>query len=178
MRPRRFIFTRSGRTLCLLAILACGANPTEAADHAEQPADGAVWRTVSNGTLDKLRGGFDMGAGLMVSFGITRAVYINGALVTETSLSLGELSQLTPAQAAQLNGQIAGLNLVQNGPGNSVSGTLMNMGAGTIIQNTLNNQQINVQTMINASSNGLGLVRSMNTQGTIDDALAHSVTPR
>lgn len=175
--PRPMILSKRGRNLCLFAILAILAYFSDRAD-AGQPADSNLWRTVSNSTLDKLRGGFDIGAGLQVSFGITRTVYINGALITETTLSLGELSQLTPAQAAQLNGQIAGLNLVQVGTGNSVPSAVANLGAGTVIQNTLNNQQINVQTLINASSNGLGIVRSMNAQGTIDDALARAIAPR
>lgn len=171
------LVTKRGRNLCLFAILAILAYFSDRAD-AGQPADNSLWRTVSDRTLAKLRGGFDIGAGLQVSFGITRTVYINGALITETTLSLGELSQLTPAQAAQLNGQLAGLNLVQVGPGNSVPSAVANLGAGTVIQNTLNNQQINVQTLINASSNGLGMVRSMNVQGTIDDALARAIAPR
>lgn len=175
--PRPMILSKRGRNLCLFAILAILAYFSDRAD-AGQPADNNLWRTVSNSTLDKLRGGFDIGGGLQVSFGITRTVYINGALITETTLSLGELSQLTPAQASQLNGQLAGLNLVQVGPGNSAPSAVANMGAGTVIQNTLSNQQINVQTLISASSNGLGMVRNMNVQGTIDDALARAIAPR
>jgi hypothetical protein len=130
---------------------------------------------VSESTLAQLRGGFDLG-GLMVSFGITRAVYVNGALLTETTLNLGQLSQLTPVQAAQVGSQIGAVNLVQNGPGNSVTPGLT--GAGTIIQNTLNNQNIDVRTMINASSNGLGMVRGLNSLRTLNDALAGSVGGR
>ncbi|WP_367850075.1 hypothetical protein [Rhodoferax sp. WC2427] len=180
MRTRPFIFTKWGRNLCIaavLVILSYFSDRSEAAEPLQKPADGSLWHTVSDHTLDQLRGGFDLGGGLLVSFGISRAVYINGALMTETTLNLGELSKLTPAQAVQLNGQLSGLNLVQNGPGNSVPANLANIGAGTIIQNTLNNQQINVQTMINASSNGLGMVRNMNAQGTIHDALTRAAMP-
>ena len=62
---------------------------------------------ISDNALDRLRGGFDIGGGLMVNFGITRAVYINGDLVTQTTLNFGNLTGLTTAQASQLNEQIA-----------------------------------------------------------------------
>lgn len=180
MRNRSLLFTKRGRALCMFAILAIlsyFSDKSEAAEQVLRPADSGIWHTVSDRVLDKLRGGFDVGGGLLVSFGITRTVYINGALMSETTLNLGGLSQLTPAQALQLNGQLNGMNLVQNGPGNSVPGNLSNIGMGTIIQNTLNNQQINVQTMINASSNGAGLVRNINAQGTINDALTRAAIP-
>lgn len=180
MRTQSLIFGRRGPSLCMLTILAVLgylSDKAAAGEQLQQPIDSGIWHTVSDRMLDQLRGGFNIGGGLLVSFGITRTVYINGALVTETTLNLGELSQLTPAQALQLNGQLSGLNLVQNGPGNSVAGNPAHIGTGTIIQNTLNNQQINVQTIINASSNGQGMARSMNAQGTINDALARAAMP-
>lgn len=180
MRTRSLIFSKRGRTLCLLTILVIlsyFSDASEAAEPVQQPANSGMWQPVSKQTLDRLRGGFDAGGGLLVSFGITRTVYINGALVTQTTFNLGGLSQLTPAQAMQLNSQLNGLNLVQNGPGNSAMVSPANTGAGTVIQNTLNNQQISVQTIINASSNGQGMVRSMNAQGTINDALARAAMP-
>ena len=180
MRSSCLLFTKWGRTLCIFAILVTQSyfsDRSEAAEPLQKPAESGTWHTVSDRTLEQLRGGFDVGGGLLVSFGITRTVYINGALVTETTLNIGQLSQLTSAQALQLKGQLNGLNLVQNGPGNSVPANLANIGAGTVIQNTLNNQQINVQTMINASSNGLGMIRSMNAQGAINDALTRAAMP-
>jgi hypothetical protein len=45
---------------------------------AQQPGE-SIWITASDRTLDKMRGGFDLGAGLMVSFGISRAVYITAS---------------------------------------------------------------------------------------------------
>ena len=132
---------------------------------------------VGDQTLDSLRGGFRMGEGLLVSFGITRAVYINGALMTETTLQVGRMADM------------------QNGPGNSFApGSSPNPGtpsgagstitsvaggmAGTIIQNSLNNQHISNQTIVNAHSNGLGMVRSLNLYGTLNDAIQQSVGQR
>lgn len=62
----------------------------------------ASWKPVAQERLDDLRGGFDVGAGLQVSFGIERAVFINGALVVATSLTIPDVSRITAAQASQL----------------------------------------------------------------------------
>jgi hypothetical protein len=173
-RALSFLQTRWGRAVCVMALVILYADNSDAATPAAEANDGAVWHTVSEARLDTLRGGFDTG-GLLVSFGITRAVYVNGALLTETTLNLGQLSQLSPAQATQLGSQIAGLSLVRNGPGNTASlDSAMSSGIagalpGVIVQNTLNNQSINVQTMINATSNGLGILRSMNSARTLTD---------
>ncbi|MEJ8855270.1 hypothetical protein WKW79_11860 [Variovorax robiniae] len=134
-----------------------------------------VWMAVSDNKLDDLRGGFDLGSGLLVSFGITRAVYVNGDLVTQTTLDFGNLTNLTPAQAAQLNTQLRTLNLVQIGPGNVVDPSI-NLGAGgTIVQNTLNDQHINNQTIINASSNSMGTMKALNSMATISDAVTRGL---
>lgn len=165
------------RALGLLAGLVVAIGQAAAADPTLAPADDGLWRTVSNRQLEQMRGGFDVG-GLRVSFGITRAVYINGALVTQNTLNVGDLSRMTSAQAARLNSQIAELNLVQNGPGNHVSADLSSLGKGLIIQNTLNNQNINAQTIINASSNGLSLIRTMKLQETLDGAIQRAIGAR
>jgi hypothetical protein len=133
---------------------------------------------VSNQQLDHMRGGFDPGNGLLVSFGISRAVYINGNLVTQTTLDFGHLTDLTAAQAAQLNKQLASLNLVQNGPGNTVQAQQGGGNFGTIIQNTLNNQHIVNTTIINATTNSLGMVKNLNTLSTLNEALTGAVGSR
>jgi alpha/beta superfamily hydrolase len=139
-------------------------------------ADSALWTAVDDSTLDAMRGGFDFGAGLMVSFGIERAVTINGVLVTSTTINVGDLTRVTPEQAAQVNRQAAAMNLVQNGPGNTVTLSGSELSApGTIIQNTLNNQHIQSQTVINASSNALGLMKTLNTLTSLREALSNSV---
>ena len=62
----------------------------------------AAWEPVAAERLEALRGGFDVGAGLQVSFGIDRAVLINGQLVVSTSLNIPDVSQITAAQANKL----------------------------------------------------------------------------
>src|SRR5205085_7014084 len=50
--------------------------------------------------LDRMRGGFVTDTGLQISFGIERAVYINGSLVTTTSLNVSDLGKVAGGQAA------------------------------------------------------------------------------
>ncbi|MEJ8845947.1 hypothetical protein [Variovorax rhizosphaerae] len=134
-----------------------------------------VWMAVSDTKLDDLRGGFDLGSGLLVNFGITRAVYVNGDLVTHTTLDFGNLTSLSPAQAAQLNAQLRALNLVQIGPGNVVDPSVAVGAGGTIVQNTLNDQHIVNQTVINASSNALSTMKGLNSMATISDAVTRGL---
>jgi hypothetical protein len=195
-------------------------------------APGQVWQSVSDATLDSQRGGFFFGGGLDVSFGITRSVFINGELVTETVLNISRINDITPAWAARLREELQSITLVQNGPGNTfVAGTastsipppaatssgapnstfssaagstgssnantpsttstnpttaplptsvavtsaIGGVATGTVIQNTLNNQQILHQTIINATSNGLGMLRLSSLHNTLSEAIRQSV---
>lgn len=61
----------------------------------------AGWKPVAQEKLDDMRGGFEM-PGLQVSFGIERAVYINGDLVVATSINIPDVSRITADQAARL----------------------------------------------------------------------------
>jgi len=132
---------------------------------------------VSDQTLDSQRGGFDLGAGLLVSFGITRAVFINGELATQTTLNFGQLDKITAGQAAELGRQLSALNLVQNGPGNTVEAPIGGMG-GTVIQNTLNDQRIANHTVINVQTNGMSLLKELNTAATLNEGIARAVGGR
>ena len=140
-----------------------------------------VWLAASDQTLDTLRGGFDLGLGLMVSFGISRAVYINGQLITSTTFQVGDLASLTPPQAAVLSQQISTqtqAQVVKNGSGNSVELSMGAIPLATYIQNTVNNQTIRSQTIIDATSNGMGMVKGMNLQATINEAIANAIATR
>jgi len=164
--------------LCGLALASASQAQRLPAQPAE-PRQGSVWLAESDQALDRLRGGFDMGSGLLVSFGISRMVFINGQLVTTTSFQLGELGQLTPAQAQALGQQIAPQGqLVQNGPGNSVDAQAGPAPLATYIQNTLNNQLISSQTVIQASTSGLSLVKGLNLQSTLNDSISSAIRNR
>jgi hypothetical protein len=104
--------------ICTLAASCSFAASNSAMSETHQPA-GSVWMAVSDDALDDMRGGFDFGGGLVLNFGIDRAVYINGALVTSTSITFNNLSDLKPEQLALLNKYAPVVNLIQNGPGNT-----------------------------------------------------------
>lgn len=183
MNTARIPFARTGLGLCLWLAAASVMTPAQAAgpgpDDADTPrASAGVWMTVGNETLDSMRGGFDPGNGLLVSFAITRAVYINGSLVTQTTLDFSHLTDLTAAQSTQLGKQLASMNLIQNGPGNTAQALPNGASVGTIVQNTLNNQQIRSQTVIDASSNSLGMMKNLNTLGSLNSALNAAIGSR
>ena len=208
--------SRYGTVLCLLCV--AGAAQVRADPLNAVPPD-QVWMAASDGQLSELRGGFQLGEGLMVSFGISRVAYINDRLVASTSLNLGHLNWLTAQQAGRLSQQMpvqpersvaaqplswtvsagaapqsplavqealsaplisaaqgavqpqAGLQAqwVQNGPGNVFQ--VLDLPWATVIQNSLNDQLLRTQTTINVSSNGLGVLRDLNWQNTLDIAL-------
>lgn len=183
------------RTRTCVGVLLCTAMGNALAQPLEEVSAGSVWQAVGNQRLDALRGGFNMGNGLMVSFGITSAVFINGALVTETTLNINRLADLSSSEIAQLGQKLNTLSLVQNGPGNTMASnaaaapnksgsanatvsSIAGAAGGTIIQNTLNNQHILYQTTVNASSNGLGMVRTGNLQNTLTEAIQQSIGQR
>jgi len=160
--------------LCAFFTLgACQAQPPTA-----QPEQ-RTWLAASNLTLDQLRGGFDVGSGLAVSFGISRAVVVNGQLVTSTLFQVADIGKLTSAQA-QVLGQQAGLQalVIQNGPGNAIAAGAASTPLAIYVQNTLNNQTIHTETVIQATSNSLGMVKSLNLQATINDAINSAIRSR
>ncbi|WP_394781064.1 hypothetical protein [Undibacterium sp.] len=133
------------------------------------------WAAVGEERLDESRGGFDAG-GLVMSFGIERAVYINGNLVTTTSFNISDVGKISTDQMKTLSSQAAAMGLVQNGPGNSFQLTSGNGSLpGSVIQNTLNNQNIKSTTVINATTNSLNLIRGINTLDTFTNAVSGSL---
>ena len=157
---------------------AAAADPTppKGPAHANPLGDRAV--AVNERSLDKVRGGFTTPAGLQMSFGIERAVYVNGALVTTTTLNFSDLGKITGGQSAVASA-VAGtgnLTLFQNGPGNTfIAGPISAATAGTIVQNTLNDQKIQSITSINAAVNSLQMVRDQNFQSSLRGALIDSL---
>jgi hypothetical protein len=133
---------------------------------------------VDPAVLDEFRGGFETVTGLAVSLGIERIVTINGNVAERSQLELGDLGSLTSG-ATRLSADAAGrLNLIQNGHGSYNVQLGPSMLGGTVIQNSLNDQLINNQTIINASVNARGLLQSMNFQSTLNNALNTAVTGR
>ena len=135
------------------------------------------WAPVSAQRLDDLRGGFDTGTGLLVSFGIERAVSVNDNPIISTSFNIPNVANLTPEQAKLATAALSTVNLVQIGPGNSYQpGNLGPLNLGLTIQNTLSDQNIRTQTVINTSVNSLAMLKLANLQGVLNDALVNAVS--
>lgn len=159
------------------------ASDADAAPSAEptskRPSTVFATAPVDPSRLDTMRGGFITNDGLKVSFGIERAVYINGNLVTTTTLNVSELGKMSggaaPASTISSPAAQGTLAVIQNGAGNM---TVSNAGAsaiGTVIQNNLNDQKIQTLTVINAVVNSLQVVRSMNLQQSMRNAVIDSL---
>jgi hypothetical protein len=199
--------------VALWGVTPAWADPAASATQAE-----SVWLAASDAQLGALRGGFQVGEGLMVSFGISRVAYINDRLVASSTLNLGDLNRLTAMQAGRLSQQLPlrpaasataqppafqetqppplgralqgaeppqvligpqttpQAQVIQNGPGNVVQA--LDLPWATVIQNSLSEQLLRSQTVINVSTNGLGALRYLNLQNTLDIALRTRPTLR
>lgn len=159
-------------TLCLL--VSQGHSNLKAAERTLfEPAQ---WRPASNDQLDKARGGFNLDSGLNVSFGIIRTVTINGDLVSQTRFDLPDITSISPDQARLVNTALGHTGVIQSGSGNFIDpATVMGLNGGTVIQNSLNDQQIQTLTVINTGVNSLALLKSINTQDVLTDALVRAV---
>src|SRR4029077_11376028 len=62
---------------------------------------------ISDATLDEMRGGFTTTSGLEVTFGIERALYVNGELISTTSLNVVNLGNVSVTPVAQVIADVA-----------------------------------------------------------------------
>jgi hypothetical protein len=154
----------------MLAVTLCGYTvAADAQDVLAQRVAGFGF-PVANARLDAVRGGFDLGNGLQASLGIERAVYVDGNLVTYTSVNIPDLAHVTTQQAMALASALSTVN-VQNGPGNTFDPSSMgSTTAATVIQNTLNNQTIRNLTTLNVAVNTLGAFRDQGLQQALQAA--------
>ncbi|MGJ7486474.1 hypothetical protein ACSFA2_14515 [Variovorax sp. LT2P21] len=107
-------------TLGLFISLSLGATASAAADAGARPgARNTTWMTVGDDTLAAMRGGFDLGGGVMVSFGISRVVTVNGVVLSSTSFQLPDLGRITAAQIAAFERYLGSTSVVQVGSGNT-----------------------------------------------------------
>lgn len=147
---------------------------------APQPAaanDVTAWVPVSEQALDATRGGFDLGNGLLASFGIDRAVYVNGNLVTSTSFNVPDIAHMTAGQAAAMSAALNSVSVTQVGPNNTFDPSSLGnkVSAATVVQNTLNNQNIQSITTLNTSVNTLNAFRQANFQDALQAAQLQSL---
>lgn len=167
------------RILCLCVLLMAGlpALGGDAAVENKKSFAAEAWTALSDEHLDTLRGGFEVNTGLSVSFGFLRTISINGDLVSETRFTLPDLSHISADQAQAVREALAGAHIVQNGAGNSVgtNNTQQGFPAMTVVQNSLDHQAIQSLTVVDAGVNSLGILKTMNVQSILRDALLGAV---
>ncbi len=153
-------------------------------DHVDSPPPLLVAladRSLDAESLDDVRGGFDLeGSNLKFSFGIERAVFINGELVAHTVLNLRDLQWTVGGGGAATLQLPAGaavdaVSVIQNGGGNSFAAQVNPNLVGTVIQNTLNDQKIQNVTTINAAVNSAQLLHSISVQSAVQNGLVNSL---
>lgn len=133
------------------------------------------WVAVDAATLDQQRGGFTTPDGLALSLGIERLVAINGEVRSRTSFQVADLGSLTEEQARQTGAALSAVKLIQNGGDNIYLATLGDATVGgTVIQNSLSDQRIESRTVINASVNSMALLKAINFNGNVSDAIARA----
>jgi hypothetical protein len=146
---------------------------------AAAPSAAEGWTPVTDAQLARLRGGFTTAAGLQMSLGIERLVSINGEIVARTRVDISDLNHLSGEQLRQTREALSSVKLIQNGGDNIYqAGTSANAGGGMVIQNTLNDQLIRSQTVISSTVNSASLLKTINFQGSVSDALARAVGTR
>lgn len=170
------------RRLCVLGGIAFSG--LAAAQGASAPAAGAtlapthVWQPVSDQRLADVRGGFDDGRGLVVSFGLERLVFVGGSLVSSSSVKIPDVAHITRQQAEALAAAAGAVNVIQIGPGNTVDPTVLRQAAGlgaTVIQNSLDNQNIQSLTRLDVTLSGLGLLNGVDLQGSLQSAMSSRI---
>lgn len=166
-------------------LLACHAGPGIAA-HASVAApvdlpvrvDTSAWVAVDAGKLARMRGGFIDASGLEVSLGIERLVTLNGNIVSRTALTIPDIATLSADQAREAESALSSINLVRSGSDTmTLPPTVTSVPGATLIQNSMDGQHIDSHTVINSSVNTLGLLTSLNFQGSLGDAIARSARP-
>jgi hypothetical protein len=153
-----------------LALLSGGAQATAGtAGPAER------WVPVDEGQLAHMRGGFSLPSGLQVSLGIERLVSINGDIIARTSFDISNLNSLGAEQLQQTREALSSVKLIQNGHDNIYrAGDASGVIGGVVIQNTLNDQSIRSQTVINSTVNSASLLKTLNFQASLSDALTRA----
>ena len=149
--------------------------------HAAHPLSGFEdCPMLADSELDQMRGGFEMSSGgspLSFSFGIERATFLNGQLVSTTTIAIPTFPFALNAQGAGATAFIP-INVIQNGDGNVIAlQGVQNMPASfiTMIQNSKDNQVIGTTTVINASITSRDFLRSLAVQTSLNQMVFKSV---
>ncbi len=127
--------------------------------------------SVDDGVLGDTRGGISLGGDLDIAIGLTRSASINGVEQFSSSVSVDGLDSASLAALGDVS-----TVLIQNGAGNSVNPAALEAlsgGFATIIQNTLDGQQIEAMNVFDiAIGNVESVSRGINAADVVADSLA------
>jgi hypothetical protein len=153
------------RMSLVLAAAALGGSLEALGDESALVEAAAVPETA----LDGLRGGFDIPANLHASLQLERLVTANGEQIAHLSADIADIGHMTVTDAEAL-AHAAGTLVIQGGPNNAFN--LMELGpAATVIQNTLNDQQLVSVTTLNVQVNSQAAFREMAFHDGLRDGL-------
>ena len=168
--------TRLTRAALLgLVVAVVGALPATAADGGGATPPALLGTPVAQETLDKARGGFEIAGGLNLALGIERVVSVNGEVLSRTNIAIPDLSAMTAEQARLAHDALGAAKVIQLGNHNFVAGDIGLANGATLLQNTLNGQDIRAATTISSSVNSMSLLKDMNFQSTIRDGVIRAV---
>lgn len=156
------------RFIVMLPLLMAGLVCHGLAHAQDARTDAGLGPPVVFDRLEALRGGFELPSGLQASFGFERVVYLNGELVATARVSIPDIGAITPEQARAL-ANARQTTLLQVGQGNTFDSASTN--GGLVIQNTMNNQDIQVLTKLDLGTNMLGHFQDLNADAALSDAL-------
>lgn len=155
----------------LLAATAIGwPSRAMAAEAGQGSGPPTAWQAIGVARLDQIRGGYVLPSGLRVSFGFERLAWINGELVSSLRVDIPDIANITRAQARDL-ARIGEAQRVQVGPGNAFDG----VGAGLVIQNTLDGQRIQAQTTLDVGVDTMAMLQALRFAETMGAGAAGAV---
>jgi len=151
-----------------------GALPAKAGDAGATPP-ALLGPPVAHETLDKARGGFEVAGGLNLALGIERVVSVNGEVLSRTNIAIPDLSAMTAEQARLAHDALGAAKVIQLGNNNFVASDIALNNGATLLQNTLNGQDIRAATTISSTVNSMSLLKDMNFQSTIREGVVRAV---
>lgn len=128
---------------------------------------------VDQQVLGEMRGGINLGEDYTIAIGITRTTSVNGIEQFSSAMYLNDLANTVGAGVAQ---QALDPVIIQNGGGNFIAmDTLdaMSPAVATVIQNTLDNQAIAHETVLDISLQNIATVtQGLQLSHIVNDSLA------
>jgi hypothetical protein len=155
----------------LALVLLLGALPLA---QAAEPAVAGFGKPVARTLLDEARGGFEIAGGLSLSLGIERVVSVNGEIMARTNIAIPDLAAMTADQARLTQDALGAARMIQIGGNNYAASDLNLPNGATLLQNTLSGQDIRTATTITSTVNSMSLLKDINFQSTIRDAVVRS----